>query len=243
MVTGQHAQFHSLHVLRQWAAPPHHATLHSHMILSSVLSTPLGTIPAQLLFWFYSRAQPLRWDILCSRLSHLVLTAMPALRTHHRCPHPRPQLVPGPRFMSSLGDEPQYWNLSKPHLNASAAPLDLKCPPVVTLSKSNSVSTQSPDQKTERSLWWLRGVHWVRVNFIPQNSLSSVFLVNTGSKQESLESWRILQGGPALWQPAHRHTLPTIQHVPSSCCEEMLQVESKSLNQLILRKIILGGLP
>ena len=111
---------------------------------------------------------------------------MPALRTHHRCPHPRPQLVPGPRFMSSLGDEPQYSNLSKPHLNASAAPLHLKCPPLVTPSSSNSVSTQLPNRKTESSLWWLRGVPWVRLNFIPQNSLSSVFAVNTGSKQESL---------------------------------------------------------
>lgn len=111
---------------------------------------------------------------------------MSSPQTPHRCPHPRPLLVLGPRFMSSLGDEPQYSNLSKPHLNASAAPLRLKCPPLVTLSSSNSAPTQLPNQKTERSLWWLCGVHWVRLNFIPQNSLSSVLLVNMGSKQESL---------------------------------------------------------
>lgn len=116
------------------SAPCHSAHHHDPLVR---VQPHLGTLLAQVLFRFYSHAQPLRcrhplFQALAVLAQHLALTAVPALRTHHRRPHPRPLLVPGLIFMSSMGDDPQHSNLSKPHLNASAAPLHLKCLPLVT---------------------------------------------------------------------------------------------------------------
>ena len=144
------------------SSAPHHSAHHHDRLVHA--QSHLGTILAQVLFWFYSHPQALRcrhplFQALAVLVQHLALTAMPALGTHHRCPHPRPLLVPGPRFMSSMGDDPQYSNLSKPHLNASAAPLHLKCLPLVTLSSSNSVSTQLP----YLFLWTSLVIQWLRI--------------------------------------------------------------------------------
>ena len=88
------------------SAPCHSAHHHDPLVR---VQPHLGTLLAQVLFRFYSHAQPLRcrhplFPALAVLAQHLALTAVPALRTHHRRPHPRPlfEVTPGNSALGTL---------------------------------------------------------------------------------------------------------------------------------------------